>query len=136
MLRNVSYNDPEIDREIDRDVGRAFSWRERFRRRGIGSPRMSIRTASAEIFVLLCRDTNPNTCNIELRPRGVIVRFRSRLETYALVIPYYRLSVYKGRPDEYSLYRAQHFVRVEANARVHAFMNRVVEYRAAEAQRR
>lgn len=134
MLHNVSYHDPGLDREIDKAVGRPFGWTQRFMLRGIGSPKMRIASASPEVQLLLRKDGYPNTCNIELRPRGIIVRFRSRLETYALIIPYYKLSLYKGRPDEYGIYRDQHFVRVRADARVHAFMKRVVGYQAEAAQ--
>ena len=63
---------------------------------GVGSPQMRIRTASKEILSLLNKNTNRDIANIELRPKGIIVRFHSRLENYALVIPYFKLTLFKG----------------------------------------
>ena len=70
----------------------------------IGSPRLQIISASKEIFKLLSYDNNIDWCNIELRPKGVIIRFRSLLETYGLIIPYYKLTLFKSDSNEYSFY--------------------------------
>jgi hypothetical protein len=76
-----------------------------------------ITQTSIDIHNLLILDNNRNTCNIELRPRGVILRFRSLLETYALVIPYYKLTLYKGKAQEYSIYKDKQFIKVEADTK-------------------
>ena len=65
--------------------------------------KLIINSASIDIHNLLILDQNINTCNIELRPKGIIVRFRSLLETYGLIIPYYKLKIYKGKSQEYSI---------------------------------
>ncbi|TFG74044.1 MAG: hypothetical protein E4H26_08785, partial [Flavobacteriales bacterium] len=96
MLVNVSYNNKEITRKVDDEVGRPFTLKERWAMGGIGSPKLFITEASIEIQNLLLLDNNLDTCNIEMRPKGLIVRFRSLLETFALVVPYYKVSVYKG----------------------------------------
>lgn len=114
MLLNVSYNEPKVKEKIETTVGQPFSLRERWAKGGIGSSKLVISQTSIDIHNLLVLDNNRNTCNIELRPKGIIIRFRSLLETYALVIPYYKLNLYKGKSQEYSIYKDKQFVKVIA----------------------
>lgn len=114
MLLNVSYNEPKVREKIETTVGKPFSLRERWAKGGIGSSKLVISQTSIDIHNLLVLDNNRNTCNIELRPKGIIIRFRSLLETYALVIPYYKLNLYKGKSQEYSIYKDKQFVKVVA----------------------
>jgi hypothetical protein len=63
---------------------------------------------------------------VEIRQNGIIVRFRSLLETYALPIPYYKLTIYKGRAQEYSIHRDNYFIKVKADhKRVHKFFDKL-----------
>tara|TARA_B100001175_G_scaffold317918_1_gene337552 strand:+ start:10320 stop:10745 length:426 start_codon:yes stop_codon:yes gene_type:complete len=112
MLLNVSYNEIKIKEKIEATVGKPFSLKERWAKGGIGSSKLVISQSSIDIHNLLVLDNNRNTCNIELRPKGIILRFRSLLETYALVIPYYKLTLYKGKAKEYSIYKEKQFVKV------------------------
>ena len=114
MLLNVSYNNPDVRKKIDEAVGRPFTLMERIKMGGIGSPKLFINTCSVEINNLLILDNNLNICNIEMRPLGIIVGFRSLLESYALIIPYYKLSLYKGKADEYSIYRDKYYFKIRA----------------------
>jgi hypothetical protein len=101
---------------------------------GIGSPKMIITQASPEIHNLLTLDHNQNICNIELRPLGIIIRFRSLLETYALVIPYYKLSFFKGKSTHYSLFVDAHKIEVESNKNVRNFFLKMMEQKATQVQ--
>ena len=96
MLVNVSYNNRDLTKKIDKEVGKPFTLKERWAMNGIGSPKLFITETSMEIGNLLLLDNNLKCCNVEMRPKGIIVRFRSLLDTYALVIPYYKLTIYKG----------------------------------------
>ncbi|WP_311195761.1 hypothetical protein [Antarcticibacterium sp. 1MA-6-2] len=130
MLLNISYNQPKIKEKIIDEVGKTFTLVERFKLNGIGSPKLQITTASIDIHNLLVLDNNTNVCNIEMRPRGIIVMFRSLLETYALVIPYYKLKLYKGKSEEYSIYRDHYFIKVKAeNPAVHKYMMKILDYK-------
>ncbi|NBS19959.1 MAG: hypothetical protein EBS74_09300 [Flavobacteriia bacterium] len=117
MLLNVSYNEPKIKEKIDLAVGKPFTLRERWAKGGIGSPKLFITQSSIDIHNLLVLDNNRNSCNIELRPQGIVLRFRSLLETYAWVVPYYKLSLYKGKAKEYALYKDQQYIKVAATQR-------------------
>ena len=117
MLLNVSYNEPKVNEKIEIMVGKPFSLKERCAKGGIGSSKLVISQSSIDIHNLLVLDNNRNTCSIELRPKGIILRFRSLLETYALVIPYYKLTLYKGKAQEYSIYIDKQFVKVVADTK-------------------
>ena len=131
MLANVSYSNKELDKKITDSVGKPFTLKERWKLGGIGSPKLSITSCSVEIGNLLNLDNNRNTCNIELRPKGIILRFRSLLETYALVVPYYKLSVYKGEARVYSIYKDHYFVKVNSDSKaIKQFFKKMMDYKA------
>lgn len=134
MLVQVSYNDKEITRKIDADLGKPFTLRERFKMKGIGSPKLILTDASIHISNLMNLDNNRNVCNIEMRPKGIIVGFRSKLNSYALIIPYYKLVLYKGKADEYSIYKDDYFFKIEARSKdksIHRFMKKVMKAKSA-----
>jgi hypothetical protein len=134
MLVNVSYNNREITRNIDSEVGKPFPLKERWAMGGIGSPKLWITEASIEIRNLLILDNNLDSCNIEIRPKGIIVRFRSLLETFALVIPYYKLTLYKGDMSVYSIYRDHHFIKVRSDTKaVQKFFKKLLDLKADNA---
>jgi hypothetical protein len=126
MLLNISYNDPTVKRKIVKAVGRPFSLQQRWKLGGIGSQKLMINSASIDIHNLLILDNNLKSCNLELRPLGIIVHFRSLLETYGLIIPYYKLKIYKGKAKEYSLYIDQHYIKIFVDSKKnHSFFKKV-----------
>lgn len=134
MLRNVSYTNKEVTRKIDNEVGKPFTLKERWAMGGIGSPKLFITETSIKISNLLILDNNTNSCNIEMRPKGIIVRFRSLLETFALVIPYYKLTVYKGDMAIYSIYRDSYFIKVRSDTKaIQKFFRKMLDYKADNA---
>lgn len=134
MLLNVSYSDKKITKKIDAEVGKPFPLKERWKMGGIGSPKLKIVEASMEIRNLLILDNNADNCNVEMRPKGIIVGFRSLLESYALIIPYYKLTIYKGNLAVYSIYRDNYFIKVEADTKaVQKFFRKLLDYKADNA---
>lgn len=130
MLANVSYKDRALEHQMIELVGHPFGLSERFRLGGIGSPKLWITESSPEIRALLELDNNLDTCNVELRPSGIVLRFRSLLETHALVIPFRQLSLFRSR-NAYTLHGAAHFVRVRAGDRaVEAFFRKLQQQKA------
>lgn len=134
MLLNVSHNDKEVARKIDNEVGKPFTLKERWNMNGIGSPKLFITQTSVEIHNLLILDNNTSVCNIELRPKGIIVGFRSRLESYALIIPFYKLTIYKGDLAVYSIYRDHYFIKVKSDTKaIQKFFKKILDYKADNA---
>ncbi|PWL38069.1 hypothetical protein DKG77_07185 [Flagellimonas aquimarina] len=134
MLLNVSYTDKKITKKVDEAVGKPFTLKERFALGGIGSPKLFMTDASIEIQNLLILDNNLNTCNIEMRPKGIIVRFRSLLETYGLIIPYYKLTIYKGDFAVYSIYKDNYFIKVKSDTKaIQKYFRKLLDYKADNA---
>ena len=134
MLLNVSYNNKEITKKLDEAVGRPFTLRERMALDGIGSPKLFIVDSSIEIKNLLILDNNTNTCTIELRPKGIIIRFRSLLETFGLVVPYYKFTLYKTDFGLYTIYRDQYFVKIKSDTKaIQKFFTKLLGHRADNA---
>ncbi len=131
MLLNVSYNRPKIKEKIDNEVGKPFSLMERIKLKGIGSGKLFIDTTSVQIHNLLILDNNLNVCGIEMRPNGIILSFRSLLETYALVVPFWKLKVYKGQADVYSVYCDSYFVKIKVKDKSnHKFFQKLLNYKS------
>jgi len=134
MLVNVSYNNKDLTRKVDEAVGKPFLLKERWNMGGIGSPKLYITETSVEIRNLLILDNNVDCCNIELRPKGIIVRFRSLLETFALVIPFYKLTIYKGDFAVYSVYRDHHFIKVRSDTKaIQKFFKKILDFKVDNA---
>jgi len=134
MLLNISYSNNTITKKIDDEVGKPFTLKERWKMGGIGSPKLEITEASIEIRNLLILDSNADCCNIEMRPKGIIVGFRSLLESYALIIPYYKLTVYKGDFAIYSIYRDNYFIKVKSDTKaIQKFFRKLLDFKADNA---
>jgi hypothetical protein len=126
MLRNISYNNSKIRSEIDHLVGNSFTILKRIKVGGVGSPKYIISQTDSKINNLLNLDNNINQCNIEIRPKGIIICFRSLLETYALTIPFYKLKMFKGKSNEYSIYKDEYFIKILAKKNnEHEFIKKI-----------
>lgn len=127
MIKNLSYNSKKINALLLELVGRPFSFIERLKLGGIGSNKLVIADASKEIVELLRLDNNVNYCNIEIRKNGLIIRFKSLLETYGLIIPYYKLIIYKGESNIYSLYKDTKYIKfLVDNKSTSLFMKKII----------
>lgn len=111
MLIRDTYNEKSVRRKIEQEVGKKFSFIERFKMGGIGSQRMRIMSSSQEIEVLLQADTKRNLCNIEMRKGGIIIRFQSKMHTYAWTIPWHQLALFRNG-ELLSVYGAGNHVKV------------------------
>tara|TARA_B100002052_G_scaffold922_1_gene867 strand:+ start:572 stop:979 length:408 start_codon:yes stop_codon:yes gene_type:complete len=131
MLRNVSYKNDKQEKEINNFVGKPFSLIERLKMKGIGSGKILIVDASKEIENLLILDQNINQCNIERRPKGIIIYFRVLLETYALIIPYYKLVIFKVDSDIYTIHIDHRKVKIKVkNKKDHEFIRNILNEKA------
>ncbi len=131
MLKNVSYNNPKQEDEINNFVGKPFSLIERLKMKGIGSGKLLIVSASKEIENLLILDQNINQCNIERRPKGILIYFRVLLETYALIIPYYKLVIFKVDSDIYTIHIDHRKVKIKVKSnKDHEFFRNILNEKA------
>ena len=131
MLANVSYNNKAQRESIDKLVGKPFTLMNRLKLGGVGSPKLHVVSTSKEIDSLFVLDHNDNTCNIELRPNGIILRFRSLLETYGLIIPYYKLNIFKGTGEVYSIHMEHHKIGISSKSKnVRDFFKKIQQQKA------
>ena len=93
VLFDLTYNSREINKKIDAVVGPAYGVFSKVRWQGIGSERLIIKDATGPLHDLFQGSFHRHFANIELRPRGIIIRIRYRLEVYGLVIPLDDLNV-------------------------------------------
>ena len=93
MIYDVTYTDKNTIRKINAAVGPSFPFLDRIRLGGIGSPRMKIEEISEDYKKYMKADHYESKANIELRPQGILVHFRHKLESYAWVMPYVHLKI-------------------------------------------
>ena len=93
MLFDTSYTDKRITKQINEAVGKPFSWRDRWKIGGIGSRRMVITAISEEYKKYLKAEHYETMANIELRPKGIIIHFRHKLQAYSWVMPFESLQM-------------------------------------------
>lgn len=131
MLVNLSQDKDQLKQKIETEIGTPFGLSEREKIGGIDSGLMEITSSSIDIYNLLILNEGMSTCSVEMRPNGILIRFQAALETYALIIPYYKLKIYKGRAKEYSLYRDNYHIKVKADQpKIHDFMRKLRQYKA------
>jgi hypothetical protein len=130
MILNISYTNKKNSDTIDRILGKSFGFVRRLKMGGIGSPRLNLTDADEEVSKLMNRDNNRNVCNIELRPKGIIVGFRSRLDPYVLLMPYETLLITRLNLDQYRLESEKYFIvfHVRKNEiSTHNFIHKLVD---------
>lgn len=126
MLLNLTENPQKGNQTINEEVGNNFSADQIEEIHGNNSGLMEIASSSIDIFNLLVNSPGMKTGNIEIRPDGIIVYFQADLEKYALVIPYYKLQIYKGKAKEYSVYRDNQYLKFKVDRKEnHEFFRKV-----------
>lgn len=94
MILNTTYTNKDNEATIDNLVGKPYSFLTKLQMKGIGSGRMIIDKVSPKLERALLNGPDINYANIELRPKGVLVRITRRLDNFTWIIPYYQLYTY------------------------------------------
>ncbi|AUP77982.1 hypothetical protein [Flavivirga eckloniae] len=95
MILNSTYKNKKNKQILDDIVGRAFSFFESIKMKGVGSKRMIIKDVSPNLKSYLNTVSTINYANIELRTKGILIYINKGLETFTWAIPYYQLVIYK-----------------------------------------
>ena len=112
MLVRLSPDYSTVKEKIDNAVGKTYTIQERKQFAKTSSANHEITGASLEIHNLLVLNEFKPTCSIEMRPKGVVLSFRSNFDTFALVIPHHKLRIYKGSAEEYSFHSDHQFIKI------------------------
>jgi hypothetical protein len=96
MLFNTSYKNKDYLKESNRTLGGTYSLLTKLKMRGVGSHRLVIEELSPELTPRNMQETDVNYASIELRPKGIVIHFRNRLDRYSWIVPYYRLAIFSS----------------------------------------
>lgn len=113
MIYNTTYNNEDYLIDSALKVGKAYSFLERIKLGGIGSGRLMIHEISPKLKLGKLEFSEIDYGNIELRPKGIIVHYTSKLERFSWVIPYYRLNIYNSQ--FFSIHADGSFIQFEKN---------------------
>lgn len=130
MIVDVSYTDKKNTETIDEMLGQSFGFMQRIKMGGIGSPKLSLTDADDRVGHLMNQDINRNVCNIEMRPKGIIVGFRRGLDPFALLMSYRDLEIISIDADNYTLKSKEHFISFKVRKRdksTHHFIEKLRE---------
>jgi len=97
MIKDTTVLEKEEIDEINTLVGKPFSLLERLRWGRVGSHRMIIESHSDHFNFIVRKNHDINYCNIELRPRGIIIHFNKRNMRYSWIIPFYKLVLFRSK---------------------------------------
>ncbi|WP_445956939.1 hypothetical protein [Yeosuana sp.] len=95
MILDTTYSNKEHNELINDLVGRPYSLLQSFKMKGIGSKRMIIEDSSPNFQPYLNIVSDVNYANLEMRPKGLLVRINKGLQNFTWVIPFYHLVIYK-----------------------------------------
>ena len=116
MVYNISYNNKKIKNIINDSLGHAYGIIDKIKLRGIGSQRLKIKDASLDINSLINKNSNTNSCSIELRPKGILIHFKSIMDTYGFIIPFHKLIIFKGEKNAVTFFCDSEFIKIDQNS--------------------
>ncbi|GAB2780613.1 hypothetical protein [Salinimicrobium soli] len=128
MLLNISEGFSAKKELIDTTVGKPFNLEERQKLKNTSLSGLLITAASIDIYNLLVLNEGISYCTVELRSNGVIISFRAKTDSFALLIPFYKMKIYKGKAEEYSFYKDNYFIKIQAKAKepeIHQFIRKI-----------
>ena len=91
MIFETTYRNDNAEVLISEELGKSFTFWQRWKMGGIGSKRMVIENASPEIVGYLQAIADMCFGNIELRPKGILLHFNKGLRRFTWLIPYIHL---------------------------------------------
>jgi hypothetical protein len=101
QLHNISYNDPKVRRLVEAECGPAFDLWTTIKRGGTGTSRFQLMDAPASVLTVIDRMEDRRFCSLEMRPNGLLVRMRNRLETLAVPLAWSNVGhITLGSPNE------------------------------------
>lgn len=85
-IYNLSYNNKELFEEVYSITGKPFGFIGSIRTGGTGSPPLTFHDAPEDVMKIIRQNVDRKYSNIEILKRGIIIRFKSRLENYGVPV--------------------------------------------------
>ncbi len=96
VVFDITYSEKAVIEEVNQLVGKPYSFFQRLQLGGIGSERIQIMESSPKVSDFLQHDVAINYCNLELRPKGMIIHLKYKLKDLAWVIPWGKSSFFSS----------------------------------------
>ena len=96
MVYNTTRTDRNIDLAVKELVGKQFGLLHKIKNGSIGSEPFIIMACSSDFDIDFNSIDYNRKCNIELRPKGIILHFRKNSSSFIWPIPFHHLTVYKS----------------------------------------
>ena len=95
MILNTTHHNPDHKQIIADLIGSSFTLVQKLKLGGVGSKRMIVDEVSPNMQSMMNAVSDINYANIELRPKGILLRVNKGLKNFTWIIPYYQLVIYK-----------------------------------------
>ena len=96
MVYNTTRTDKNTDLAVNELVGKRFGIFHKLKNGSIGSEPFIIQSCSPEFDINFDSIEYTRKCNIELRPKGIIVHFRKNSSSFIWPIAFHHLTMYKS----------------------------------------
>ncbi|MFT5229142.1 MAG: hypothetical protein ACI9EV_002296 [Urechidicola sp.] len=93
----TTYRTKENKEELDEIMGVPYSFMQSWKLKGKGSGRMIVEECSVGLITFCNNLSGIQYVSFELRPNGLIAHINNAKKTYAWLVPFYRLYLYKTR---------------------------------------
>ena len=90
MIFNTTHKNSETEASINSLVGKAYSFFEAIKKKGVGSKRMMIAEVSQGFKNVMNTVSDINYANIEIREKGILVHINKGLKNFSWAIPFYQ----------------------------------------------
>ena len=131
MLIDSTVLSSEKKLEIDKLVGIRFSIWDSLKMNGIGSKKLNVSSYSEGFSKMLEQNNDTNYCDIELRPKGIIIHLNKRATRYSWIIPYYQLAIFHSK--DFSFHSNGEFLRIEKDelsSISRPFINKIIKQKS------
>lgn len=95
MILNTTHHNKEHQKIIADIVGKQYALVQKLTLKGVGSKRMIIDEVSPNMKSMMNEVSDLNYGNIELRPKGILIRIAQGHKNFTWAIPFYQLVIYK-----------------------------------------
>ena len=108
MIFNSTYTDKEKELEVEKMIGKKYSFFNSIRLNGVGSKRLIVQETSPKFKKIIIQKNDLIYSNIEIRHKGIIVYIAEGLNRFSWIIPYNKLAIYKT--PNYSIHSNSNFI--------------------------
>lgn len=134
MIHDLTYQNRQANLEINKAIGKPFGILSKERWSGIGSERLVVKNAEGQLEQIFSNNFGQNFANIEIRPNGILLRIRYRLEVFGVAIPFAQLSIFKTDASYFSLFAGSEKITLtnyQGRAFNQKFLNKIMAAKAA-----